>query len=273
MLTYGAVRQVAEQIVTSHGEPLSWPTVDDTTNEGREISENAAADDNAGTGTSGDGGPNPTFGKTTWNAYKYTSDAILVPYELLEDNAVNLVAILGPMLGERLGRITNRRFTTGTGATQPEGIVTGASLGVTTASASAIVAGEVIDLEHSVDASQRNGAGYMLHDLTLAHLRKLADTTGRFIWQAGFNTGAPDTLNNRPYYVNNHMATIAATASVLLFGNFSKYKVRRVNQVRLYRLEERYREKDKDGFVAFVREDGGLLNAGTMPVKKLAMHA
>lgn len=269
MLAYGAVRQVCEQIVTSTGEPLAWPTVDDTSNEGRIIPENAAADDNAGTGTSGDGGPNPSFGKTIWGAHKFTSDAVLVPYELLEDSIVNLTSILGGLLGERLGRATNRKFTVGTGANEPKGIVTDSTLGVTAAAVAAIAADEVIDLEHSVDAAYRAGAGYMLHDLVLAHLRKLKGGDGHYLWQSGFNGGAPDTLNNRPYSVNNHMATLATGNKTLLFGQFSKYKVRRVGMVRIYRLQERYREKDQDGFVAFVREDGGLLNAGTAPVKHL----
>lgn len=270
MLAYGAVRRVAEQIVTGSGEPMSWPTFDDTSNEGRQIPENTVADDNAGTGTTGDFGPNPSFGKITWQAYKFTSDALGVPYELIEDAQVPLVPIIGPALGERLGRITNRRFTTGSGAGEPQGIVNASALGVTAAGAAAITADELIDLEHAVDAAYRDGAGYMFHDLVLAHLRKLkASGTGEYIWQSNYNSGAPDTINARPYEINNHMATLATGNKTVIFGNFSKYKVRRVNQVRLYRLEERYRESDKDGFVAFVREDGGLLTAGTAPVKYL----
>ncbi len=270
MLHYGAVRQLAETITTGSGEPLAWPTFDDTSQEGRQLPENTTADDNAGTGTSGDGGPNPSFGKTVWGAFKRTSDTILVPYELMEDAVIDIVAIIGAALGERYGRGTNRVFTTGTGANEPQGVVTGATLGVTAAGAAAITADEVIDLEHSVDVAYRTGAAYMMHDLVLAHLRKLkASGSGEYIWQSGFNSGAPDMLNNRPYSVNNHMATLATTAKTLLFGDFSRYKIRRAGTIRVYRLEERYRNKDQDGFVLFGREDGGILNAGTAPIKYL----
>lgn len=269
MLAYGAVRQVADQIVTSTGEDLAWPTADDTSNEGRMLVENAASDDNAGTGTSGDGGPNPSFAKVIWGAYKFTSDAVLVPFELLQDSVFDLPGLIGAMLGERLGRITNRKYTTGSGAASPEGIVTGSSLGVTAAGAAAITADEIIDLEHSLDPAYRDGAAYMFRDTVLAYLRKLKDTTNRYLWQAEYNTGAPDTLNNRPYYINQHMDALATTNKTVIFGQFSRYKIRRVGEVRLYRLEERYRHKDQDGFVAFLREDGGTLNAGTAPVKHL----
>lgn len=270
LLHYGAVRQLAETIATGSGEPLAWPTFDDTSNEGRQLPENTTADDNAGTGTSGDGGPNPAFGKTVWGAYKRTSDTILVPYELMEDTVINIVAIIGAALGERYSRGTNRVFTTGTGANEPQGVVTGATLGVTAAGAAVITADEVIDLEHSVDVAYRQNASYMMHDLVLAHLRKLkAAGSGEYLWMSGFNSGAPDLLNNRPYSVNNHMATLATTNRTLLFGDFSRYKIRRAGTLRVYRLEERYRNKDQDGFVLFGREDGGILNSGTAPIKYL----
>jgi HK97 family phage major capsid protein len=79
MLAFGAVRRIAGQILTSSGEPFSWPTADDTSNEGRMIPENTTADDNNGAGSAGDGGPNPSFGKTTWGAYKFTSDTCSCP--------------------------------------------------------------------------------------------------------------------------------------------------------------------------------------------------
>ena len=55
----------------------------------------------------------------------------------------------------------------------------------------------------------------------------------------------------------------------MLFGLFSKYKVRRVGGTRLYHLTERYRDTDQDGFFGFQRFDGNLLSAGTAVVKKL----
>lgn len=274
LLAFGGVRQVAETIMTTSGNDLGWPTVDDTGNEGRILAEGAAADNNAGTGSSGDGGPNPTFGKRLWGAHKFTSDAILVPYELLEDSEFNLAAIIGDMLGERLGRGTNRKFTTGTGAGEPLGLVTGATLGVTTASATAITFGELIDLEHSVDAAYRDGAVYMLNDLVLSKIRQIVGSDGHPIYQSNYATGAPDTINGRAYITNSHMdSALTALKKTVVFGQLSKYKIRRVREVRLYRLEERYRELDKDGFVAFVREDGGLLDAGSHPVKYLQQHS
>lgn len=264
MLTYGGLRQFAEVIRTATGEEMGWPTANDTGNKGRRIGENKAV---------AEGNP-PVFGKTTWYAYGYTSDAILVPYYLLEDSAFDLASVLGSMLGERLGRKTNEDNTLGTGAAMPNGIVPAATLGVTAASATAISTDEIIRLEHSVDPAYRNGAAYMMHDNVILALRLLKDGEGRYLWQSGVRDGKPDTLNGYQVGINMDMASsVAASAKTILFGQFSKFKIREVGSVRLYRLEERYRENDQDGFMAFLRQDAGLLDAGTHPVKYLQQAA
>lgn len=260
MLAFGGMRQVSETIVTSNGGELNWPTADDTSNTGEQLGESASI------GSSTD----PTFGAVTWNAYKFSSKPVLVPYELLEDSIIDLPRVLGAMLGERLGRITNTKFTTGSGGATPKGIVTAATLGVTAASATAIAASEVFDLVHRIDPAYRTGAGFMMHDNIVLHLRKLTNGDGDWLWQSGMREGVPDRLADYPMTINQDMASSVATSNkTLLFGQLSKYKIRRVNEIRLYRLEERYRDNDQDGFVAFVREDGNLLDAGTAPVKYL----
>lgn len=263
MLAYGGVMQVAEVIRTSTGEPLRWPTANDTTNTGRQVGENA----------SHDSGTDPTFGSVMWNAYTFTSDIVKVPNELMTDSVFNLSQVLGRMLGERLGRIQNTKYTTGTGSGTAKGITICAAAGVTAASATAIAFDELIDLEHSLDPSRRKmpGVGYMFHDSILKALRKLKDGEGRYLWQAGANSGAPDTLNTYPYTVNQDMASsIATTAITVLFGELSAYKVRQVGQIVLRRLDERFADTNQTGFLAIIRGDGNLLDAGDHPVKKLA---
>ncbi len=127
-------------------------------------------------------------------------------------------------------------------------------------------------MEHTIDPSRRNlpGVGYMFHDSILQALRKLKDGEGRYLWQAGANSGAPDTLNTRPYTINQDMASsLVTTAISMLFGQLTMYKIRQVNVIRLYRLVERHRENDQDAFLAFIRGDGNLLDSGDNPVKKM----
>lgn len=263
MLAYGGMLQVAEIIRTATGEPLRWPTATDTSNTGRQVGENA----------SHDSGTDPTFGSVMWNAYTLTSDIVKVPNELMTDSLFDMATILGRMLGERLGRIQNTKGTTGTGSGTWKGITVCAAAGVTTASSTAIAFDELIDLEHSLDPSRRAmpGVGYMFHDTILKALRKLKDGEGRYLWQAGANSGAPDTLNTYRYTVNQDMASSIATGNItVLFGELSAYKIRQVGQIVLRRLDERFADTNQTGFLAFVRGDGNLLDAGDHPVKKMA---
>lgn len=262
MLAYGGMMQVSEIIRTLTGEPMRWPTATDTSNTGRQVGENA----------SHDLGTDPTFGSVDWNAYTFTSDIVKVPNELMTDSVFNLAVVLGRMLGERLGRIQNTKYTTGSGAGTAKGITVCAAAGVTAASQTAIAFDELIDLEHSLDPSRRAmpGVGYMFHDTILKALRKLKDGEGRYLWQAGANTGAPDTLNTYPYQINQDMSSsIASGLTTVLFGELSAYKIRQVGQIVLRRLDERFADTNQTGFLAFVRGDGNLLNAGDDPVKKL----
>ena len=262
MLAYGGIRQAAELMVTGSGEEMKWPTADDTSNQGERLGESASI------GNSVD----PTFGAVTWGAYKYSSKAILVPYELLEDSVFDIPSMLGGMMGERIGRKTAVDYTTGSGASGPKGIVTAATLGKTATGSTALTADEIFDLVHSVDPAYRTGAGFMLHDNIVLYLRKLKDGEGRYLWQNGMSEGVPDRLVGYPLTISQEMASAMTTGQkVLLFGQLGKYKIRRVNAARMYRLEERYRDTDQDGFILIVREDGNLLTAGTAPVKYLQL--
>jgi HK97 family phage major capsid protein len=63
------------------------------------------------------------------------------------------------------------------------------------------------------------------------------------------------------------MATMTTSAKSIIFGDFSKYLIRDVRDITLLRLDERYAEFLQVAFLAFMRTDGDLLNAGTVPIR------
>lgn len=265
MIAYGGILRVANVLRTAGANPLPWPTVNDTTNTGRQLGENKAATTQT----------DPTFGVITFGAYKFTSDEILAPFELLRDNAVNLERVIGELLGERLGRILNTRCTTGTGAATIKGIVTAATLGKTASATGAVTLDELMDLQHSVDPAHRVNASWMMNDAIIKVIRKLEDDYGVKIWEPSTKAGVPDQFLGQFVNVNQDMASaLAASAKPVLNGDFSKYMIRQVGAIRVYRLTEKYRDSnDADAFVAYTEADGNLLNAGSNPVKYLQMAA
>lgn len=261
-LAFGGILQAAEVIRTANGDEMPWPMANDTGNSGRIIGESRSVSE-----------VNPAFSARKWGAYTFTSDEILVPYALMQDAAFNLAGSIGAMLGERLGRIQSTKYTTGTGAGEPYGIVAAATLGKTAASTTALTYSEIVQLKHSVNSAYRAGARFAMSDGILLYCKLLLDTTGRPLWSSGMAANQPDTIDGDPVLVIHDMASAAvASAKTILYGDLSRYKVREVGTIRLYRLEERFRTEDQDAFMAFIRGDGNLLTAGS-PVKYLQQAA
>jgi HK97 family phage major capsid protein len=260
---YGGMLEVSEVIETSTGAKLPFPTENDTANKGAIIDENTqitAEQDLA-------------FGQVSLEAYMYHSKIVKVSLQLLQDSAFDIDGLLARKLGTRIARIWNEHFTTGTGTNEPNGVITAATLGKTTASGTAITWPEMVDLEHSVDPEYRRNARWMFHDQTLAALKKLLDGNDRPLWQAGIAVGEPDRLGGYPYVINQDMATIALSAKTVAFGNLNKYLVRRVLGFQLMRLTERFADFLQVGFLGYARADGDLIDAGTNPVKYLQQAA
>lgn len=264
LLAHGGMRQVATVRRTTTGADLPWPTMNDTANKGAILNEATTI------GASVD----PVVGVVTFKAWKYSSKPILISSELLRDSAFDLAAEIAMALGTRISRIQNDHFTTGGGSTLPKGAVVASGEGKEAASQTAIIADELIDLVHSVDPAYRPNAQFMLHDTILATIRKLkfsigADQVG-YVWQGSFQNGLPDRILGYPYTVNQSMSSaLTIGEKVVLFGDFSKYVIRDVAEVRLVRMNERYADLDQVAFVAFMASDGNLLDAGTDPIKHL----
>jgi HK97 family phage major capsid protein len=257
---------IVRELPTTSGNRLPWPTVDDTAKTGRIKAENAAADD--------DGTDDVVFAEKQLDAYFYDTGVVRIPWELLQDSAFDMEALLTDLFGERMGRTANSVLTTGTGSSQPNGIVTASAAGKTAASATALTADELIDLFHSVDPAYRMSpkCRWMFNDSSLATIRKLKDGQGNYLWQMGdVRSGEPDTFLGKPYSVNQAMASIAASAKPVIFGDFSRYVVRKVRGFQTMTLRERYAENFQVGMIGFKRFDGELLNSAA--VKHLVMAA
>jgi len=262
LLAFGGMRQVASVIRTDGGSALPIPTSNDTSNKGAILTENTQVSE-----------VDVTMGQLVLDAYMYSSKSVLVSLQLLQDSAVNVPEMIGRMLGERIGRIQNDHFTTGTGSSQPNGIVTAATDStVTAASATLYTYDELVNVLHAVDPAYRANARWMFADSTLKNLKKIkvlqysGDTVGVPLWVPGLTAGVPDTIMGFPYVINQSMAAPASAAKTVVFGDLSKYIIRDVRDITLLRLNERYADYHQVGFLAFARSDGDLLDAGTHPV-------
>ena len=260
MKAYGGILSVATEISSSTGADMNFPTADATAEVGEIVGQNAPV-------TAGD----TAFGNLVLGVYKYSSKKIAVPFELLQDSMFDIEGYINALLATRIGRITSQHFTVGTGVNQPRGLVTAAAVGVTGAAGTDAVVGydDLVELEHSVDPAYRSGprVGYLMHDQSVKVVRKIKDDQGRPIFVPGYEQGspggAPDRLLNRPINVAQEMPTMAAGAKSIAFGDLSKYMVRRVMDLTLFRMaDSAFLLSGQIGFVAFNRQGGNFIDVG-----------
>ncbi len=253
-----AVRSVATGIQTSTGAQMLFPTADSTAEEGEIVGQNGPV-------TVGE----TQFGQASMDVYKYSSKSIALPFELIQDAMFDLEAYIQTLLNLRLGRIQNRHHTGGTGTGQPRGLVTGSTLGKAgaTGQTATVTYDDLVDLEHSVDPFYRPAGRFMFHDDTLKSVRKINDAQGRPIFVPGYEQGnpggAPDRLLGREIVINQNMDPMSVSKKSILFGDFSKYLVRDVMDVTLFRMtDSAYTLKGQVGFVAFCRSGANLIDVG-----------
>jgi HK97 family phage major capsid protein len=273
MLAYGGMLQVSRIWKTAKGNPYKWPKVDDTGNRAYLIGEAVNAETSA---------VKVTDAEQDFEAYKITSGLLRLSSEIIEDSEFDIVGEINQFLSERMGRGINYYTTLADGSTKPKGITIAAAHGNNTADDAALASLDFLNLEHEVDPAYRVGATWMFHDSVLKAIKKIsvASTTVYPLWLPDFRSGEPGTILGYNYTINQDMAAYVDGSTsandnkkIALFGNFKKYIIRTVNNMRMVRLNERFGDTDEIGLVAFWRIDGDLLEAGTHPVKYMRVSA
>lgn len=260
MAAFGGMRQLATQLVTSAGNPISVPTSDGTAEEGEIVAENAQAT-----------GQDVSFGTVALNVFKFSSKVIALPYELLQDSSIDILAMINKRFRDRIGRAQNRKYSVGAGTTEPLGIVTAATVGRTAATGgtTTVTYDDLVELVDSVDYAYTEGdltPAFMMHQQTRKVVRKLKDSQGRPIWTPNWDegiTGLPgDTLLGYKLVLNNQMAQPGANNKTITFGAHSKYTIRDVMDIVILRFDDSvYASKGQVGFLAWARSGGNLTDS------------
>ena len=201
------------------------------------------------------------FGQVAIGAYKLAT-MIKVSEELLNDSVFDIAAYIAKEFARRIGAAEEEAFFTGNGTGRPTGILsasTGAEVGVTAASATALTFDEVMDLYYSLRSPYRRNAVFIMNDATIKALRKLKNGNGDYIWQPSVTAGVPDTILNRPVHTSAFMPTLAADAKTILFGDLGYYWVADRVGRSFKRLNELYAPTGQVGFQASQRVDGKLI--------------
>lgn len=259
-VSFGGVASEAETVTTAKGEPMRFPTIDDTANSGAITAEGSAPSA---------GGADLVFGEKVLGAFTYTSNGasnlpLRVSHELLQDANWNVQDKVTSVLATRIGRKQANDWVQGTGTTLPFGLVTGTDGTAFTTAAPTYAA--LVTAKHEVDEAYRENAVWTFKDSTLALLEQLVDGNGRPLLQHSYDgiAGKPAlTLLGHRIVIDNawDAYTDNTTNEWGAFGDLKQgYLIRRVKDVTLLadpysRLNERQVQ-----FTMYARADGVVQN-------------
>jgi HK97 family phage major capsid protein len=205
----------------------------------------------------------PVFVQRSLSAYK-SALLITVANELITDTGVDLEGYLAMQAGRAVGNLIGQALVVGTGSTQPTGITTLTSLGVTgaTGKVGAPSFDDVINLYYSVIPQYRasQSAAFVTADASIGQLRTLKDSQGRYLWQPGLTDGTPDTILGKRVVQEVWMPAQALNAKSLLFGDLSAYFARMVNGIRFEQSRDYAFNTDQVTFRCIARADGTLID-------------
>jgi len=264
---YAGWFEACEEIQTGSGRQFNYPTIDDTSYTGALEAAGTDAFDNSDA---------LTLGYKQLDAYIYSSQGVNVSNEDLEDADFDLASAVGNLLGTRLWRAIATAAMTADGSSKPQGLARAAGKGLLTGDCT-ITYARLIQFAKTVDWAYMKspGSGFMFHQSQLWDLMSLTATTGQSLWQPSMAAGEPNTLLGIPYWVANELTAtnvVSANSRHMLLGDFKNFKIRYAGPTRLIRLEERYAEVLRTGFIAIQRFDSELINPNATtynPVKYL----
>lgn len=251
MIENSAIRQTNVTVLTTDGgQALQIPKT--TTHP------TAAIIAEAGSITESD----PVFGQVTLDAYKYAF-SLQVSSELENDTGIDLAAYLAEKGGTALANGSGAHFVTGTGSSQPNGVVTASTLGVTGGAGvtGAFTVDNLIDLYYSVIGPYRARGTWLMADAAIKAARKLKDSTsGEYLWNNSVLADEPSTLLGRPVVNDTNVADPALSAKSVVFGDLSKYFIRDVKGVRVERSVDFAFQNDLVTWRFILRTDGDLID-------------
>lgn len=186
--------------------------------------------------------------------------------KLLRASPLGIESIVLSRLAYKVAIAHAKAFNTGTGVNQPLGVYTPDSNGISTARDTDVSTTNEIDPDKLIAARYTLRPGYWpnarwhMHRNFLARIRKLKTGTSpnQYLWQPGLTVGAPNTLLDFPYTVDEYAPSAQSGSGIYIaiLGDFSNYWIVDAMNVAIRRLDELYAETNQVGFIVRMETDG-----------------
>ena len=143
----------------------------------------------------------------------------------LEDAVFDLEAEMQTEFATQFAKAEGLSFVNGTGVGRPEGFLQNSEVATTNSGNANLLTGDgLIELVHSIKSDYNSSAVFMFNRSTLADIRKLKDTAGQYVFQAGMmlTAGVPNTILGYAYVEAPDMPNVSAGTKPVAFGDFSR---------------------------------------------------
>ena len=259
MKRYDQILDCARWLFTPTGNPLNYPSLDDTGNLGVQIAENASTTTQT----------NPTLANVSFGLTPlYSSQVIQISRQLQQDAGVDLVGLFEKLYGERLARVFAPIATAGLVAAAPSGL--------TSASSGVVTADDLIGLMGALDSAYAAGASWLMSWATLINVLKIKDSGGRYVFlPLELDAAGHVLLFSRPVFLCQSLPAISAGTLPIYFGDTSYLIVRQAGRQEFLQYAELYMASHQVGFEAFARFDVKYCSPGadsSNPVIALTVH-
>ena len=144
-----------------------------------------------------------------------------------------------------------------------------ATVGVTTAAATAITADDLIDLQGSIKDIFQQNAIWIMHTNTRTALRKLKDEVGRYLLQDDISAAFGKTLLGKDVYVSDNMPEMEAGKIAIYYGDMRGLATKFSEDMNIQVLREKYATMHAIGVVGWVDFDSQIENQQAIAALKM----
>ena len=138
--------------------------------------------------------------------------------------------------------------------------LSGITTSVTTASATAITADEVVKLHDAVKDDFQDGAIWIMSPATRTALRLLQDVNHHYLLNDDISSPFGATLLGKPVYVSDNMDNIATGKTTIIYGNPAGLATKFNEELSIEVLRERYAPQHAVGVIAWFEFDAKVEN-------------
>lgn len=192
-----------------------------------------------------------------------------VSKSLINNSQFDIVNFVINAMAEAISRWIEKELLNGTN-NKVAGLST-VTQKVDAASATAVTADELIDLQEAVPDAYQGQAIWIMNKATRTAIRKLKDQEGNYILNKDATAKWGYTLFGKDVYTSDNMPTMAAGNTAIYYGDMSGLAVKLSEAMNIEVLREKFATQHAVGVVGWIELDAKVENA--QKIAKLVMKS